>query len=272
MPGGGPFGIERRVVGADGTANVGPADRRAPPGATIGCSWKVCCGSCGRGLPGAISQRYLVIGIACSDASADGASRVFGGGYSTRCPMIRTEYPVVDYTIVRAHQHAAGAKGGSEDQAEDRRSAARAGARAPRYTWPFEAKDVQVRTRLPQVEGDAPQAAAPLIEDLSARSSWPTPPARRNPAPTIAAKGALAVIPNNPSRALKYPLDQASLCRKPSRDAISQSSSSSDASPTRFEKTAVPRRRHPRSHCPMDALVSTTWRVSQRWSSDLQAG
>jgi transposase len=56
-------------------------------------------------------------------------------------------------------------------------------------------------------KGDAPQAAA-LIEGLPAEvvmadTAYDADHLRQ----AIAAKGALAVIPNNPSRALKYPLD-----------------------------------------------------------------
>ena len=46
----------------------------------------------------------------------------------------------------------------------------------------------------------------------------------------IAAKGALAVIPNNPSRALKYPLDKHLYAQRISRSAASQNSSNSAAS------------------------------------------
>jgi transposase len=61
---------------------------------------------------------------ACSGASVDGASRASGGGYSRRCPMIRTSnILIVDSTIVRAHQHAAGTKKGG---LKIKRSAARA--------------------------------------------------------------------------------------------------------------------------------------------------
>ena len=57
-------------------------------------------------------------------------------------------------------------------------------------------------------KGDAPQAAA-LIEGLPAEivmadTAYDADHLRK----AIAAKGALAVIPNNPSRALKYPLDK----------------------------------------------------------------
>jgi transposase len=57
-------------------------------------------------------------------------------------------------------------------------------------------------------KGDAPQAAA-LIEGFPAAvvmadTAYDADHLRK----AIAAKGALAVIPNNPSRALKYPLDK----------------------------------------------------------------
>jgi transposase len=57
-------------------------------------------------------------------------------------------------------------------------------------------------------KGDAPQAAA-LIEGLAAEvvmadTAYDADHLRQ----AIAAKGALAVIPNNPSRAIKYPLDK----------------------------------------------------------------
>jgi transposase len=50
----------------------------------------------------------------------------------------------------------------------------------------------------------------------------------------IATKGALAVIPNNPSVALKYPLDE----HLPSAIPWNTASQSSSNSATRFEKTA----------------------------------
>jgi hypothetical protein len=46
----------------------------------------------------------------------------------------------------------------------------------------------------------------------------------------IAAKGALAVIPNNPSRALKYPLDKHLYAQRHLVNAASQSSSNSAVS------------------------------------------
>jgi transposase len=75
------------------------------------------------------------------------------------------EYLIVDSTIVRAHQHAAGAKKG--------------GLRS----------------------SDRPLARWPEHQDTYGRDADHLRQA-------IAAKGAFAVIPNNPSRALKYPLDK----------------------------------------------------------------
>jgi transposase len=79
-------------------------------------------------------------------------------------------------------------------------------------------------------KGDAPQAAA-LIEGLPAEvvmadTAYDADHLRQ----AIAAKGALVVIPNNPSRALKYPLDKHLYAQRHLVDAASQSSSSSAAS------------------------------------------
>jgi transposase len=114
------------------------------------------------------------------------------------------DYLIVDSTIVRAHQHAAGAKKGF-------RSGPRIKSRAS--SWPFprrpEHQDSHGRARpwLPGPlhadaghKGDAPQADA-LIEGLvadfvMADAAYDSDRLRD----AIAAKGALAVIPNNPSR------------------------------------------------------------------------
>src|SRR5215475_14028464 len=68
-------------------------------------------------------------------------------------------------------------------------------------------------------KGDAPQAAA-LIEGLPAEVVMAdTACDAHHLRQAVAAKGALAVIPNNPSRALKYPLDK-HLCPVPSRGML----------------------------------------------------
>lgn len=54
----------------------------------------------------------------------------------------------------------------------------------------------------------------------------------------IAAKNSVAVIPNNPSRSLKYPLDKHLYARVTSSSACFSNSSSSARFGTRIEKTA----------------------------------
>ena len=76
-------------------------------------------------------------------------------------------------------------------------------------------------------KGDAPQAAE-LIEGLPAEvvmadTAYDADPLRQ----AIAAKGAIAVIPNNPSRAVKYPLDKHLYAQRHLVECCSQSSSNS---------------------------------------------
>ena len=111
------------------------------------------------------------------------------------------EYLIIDSTIVRAHQHAAGAKKkGSEDQALGRSR----GGLSTKIHMAVRGLGCPVRFTLTAGQkGDAPQAAA-LIEGLPAEvvmadTAYDADPLRQ----AIAAKGAIAVIPNNPSRALK---------------------------------------------------------------------
>ena len=78
-------------------------------------------------------------------------------------------------------------------------------------------------------KGDAPQAAE-VIEGLPADvvmadTAYDADHLRQ----AIAAKGELAVIPNNPSRALKYPLDKHLYAQRHLMNAASASSSSFDA-------------------------------------------
>ena len=117
------------------------------------------------------------------------------------------EYLIVNSTIVRAHQHAAGAK---KRGLKIRRSLARSrGGLSTKIHLAVRGLGCPVRFTLTAGQkGDAPQAAA-LIEGLPAEvvmadTAYDADHLRQ----AIAAKGALAVIPNNPSRALKYPLDK----------------------------------------------------------------
>ena len=87
-------------------------------------------------------------------------------------------------------------------------------------------------------KGDAPQAGA-LIEGLPAEvvmadTAYDADHLRQ----AIAAKGALAVIPNNPSRALKYPLDKHLYAQRHLVECCFSKLKQFRRVATRFEKTA----------------------------------
>src|SRR5213076_1959326 len=87
-------------------------------------------------------------------------------------------------------------------------------------------------------KGDAPQAAA-LIEGMPAEvvmadTAYDADHLRQ----AIAAKGALAVIPNNPSRALKYPLDKHLYAQRHLVECCFSKLKQFRRVATRFEKTA----------------------------------
>lgn len=124
------------------------------------------------------------------------------------------EYLIVDSTIIRAHQHAAGAKKrGSEDQAPGSspgQALGRSrGGLSTKIHLAARGLGCPVRFVLTAGQkGDAPQADV-LIEGLPAEifmadAAYDSDRLRH----AIAAKGAVAVILNNPSRAQKYPLDK----------------------------------------------------------------
>ena len=86
--------------------------------------------------------------------------------------------------------------------------------------------------------GDAPQALT-LIEDLPAEvvmadTAYDSDPIRQ----AIAAKGALAVIPNNPSRAKKHPLDEHLYAQRHLVECCFSRLKQFRRVATRFEKTA----------------------------------
>ena len=87
-------------------------------------------------------------------------------------------------------------------------------------------------------KGDAPQAAA-LIEGLAAEvvmgdTAYDADHFRQ----AIAAKGALAVIPNNPSRAIKHPLDAHLYTERHLVECCFNKLKQFRRVATRFEKTA----------------------------------
>ncbi|MCA6115198.1 IS5 family transposase [Bradyrhizobium sp. WSM 1738] len=145
------------------------------------------------------------------------------------------EYLIVDSTIVRAHQHAAGAKKGSEDQALGRSR----GGLSTKIHLAVRGLGCPVRFTLTAGQkGDAPQAAA-LLEGLPAEvvmadAAYDADHLRQ----AIAAKGALAVIPNNPSRALKYPLDKHLYAQRHLVECCFSKLKQFRRVATRYEKTA----------------------------------
>jgi transposase len=87
-------------------------------------------------------------------------------------------------------------------------------------------------------KGDAPQAE-PLIEGLPAQvvmadTAYDADHLRQ----AITDKGALAVIPNNPSRALKYPLDKHLYAQRHLVECCFSKLKQFRRVATRFEKTA----------------------------------
>src|ERR1700730_4745660 len=129
-------------------------------------------------------------------------------GAHIRCDVRRSGLRIPDH---RFHHRASpsarrrGEKGGSEDQALGRSR----GGLSTKINMAVRGLGCPVRfTVTAGQKGDAPQAAA-LIEGFPAEvvmadTAYDADHLRKG----IAAKAALAVIANNPSRALKYPLDK----------------------------------------------------------------
>ena len=115
------------------------------------------------GLALAWSSRGLWgIGTACFDASADGASRVFGVGSSRRSPMIRTSKIQLSIYFSGASARRRGEKGGLKIRRKIKRSAARAGgSEHQEQHMAVRGLGCPVRFTLTAGQkGDAPQAAA----------------------------------------------------------------------------------------------------------------
>lgn len=100
--------------------------------------------------------------------------------------------------------------------------------------------------------GDCPKAYA-LIEGLPAQAvmadtAYDADCLRQ----AVASKGALAVIPSNPSSARKHPLDKHLYAQRHLIECCFSALKQIRRVATRFEKTAeLPRHHHPRSHHPM---------------------
>ncbi|PAQ12495.1 IS5 family transposase [Mesorhizobium temperatum] len=145
------------------------------------------------------------------------------------------EYLIVDSTIIRAHQHASGAKKGSEDQA----LGCSRGGLSTKIHMAVRGLGCPVRFILTAGQrGDCPQAYT-LIEGLPAKvvmadAAYDADPLRQE----IADKGAIAVIPNNPSRALKYPIDKHLYAQRHLIECCFSRLKQFRRVATRFEKTA----------------------------------
>ena len=105
-------------------------------------------------------------------------------------------------------------------------------------------------------KGDAPQADA-LIEGLSADfvmadAAYDSDRLRN----AIADKGAMAVIPNNPSRAQKHPLDKHLYAQRHLIECCFETQAVPKGRHTLRENgKALPRRRNSRSYRPMDQIT-----------------
>ncbi|WP_116288836.1 IS5 family transposase [Ensifer sp. LCM 4579] len=145
------------------------------------------------------------------------------------------EYLIVDSTIVRAHQHAAGGKKGAEDQALGRSR----GGLSTKIHMAVRGLGCPVRFALTAGQkGDAPQAEA-LIEGLPADvvmadTAYDSDKLRQ----AIADIGAKAVIPNNPSRARKHPFDKHLYAQRHLIECCFSKLKQFRRVATRFEKTA----------------------------------
>ncbi|WP_407696530.1 IS5 family transposase [Sphingomonas abietis] len=145
------------------------------------------------------------------------------------------EYLIIDSTVVRAHQHAAGAKKGSEDQAIGRSR----GGLSTKIHMAVRGLGCPVRFTLTAGQkGDAPQAAG-LVDGLPAKivmadTAYDSDALRQ----TIADKGATAVIPNNPSRTFKHPLDKHLYAQRHLVECCFSKLKQFRRVATRFEKTA----------------------------------
>ena len=145
------------------------------------------------------------------------------------------EYLIVDSTIVRSPARGRCSKRGSEDQAIGRSR----GGLSTKIHLAVRGLGCPVRFALTAGQkGDAPQADA-LIEGLPAEvvmadAAYDSDRLRQ----AIAQKGAMAVIPNNPSRARKYPLDKHLYAQRHLIECCFSKLKQFRRVATRFEKTA----------------------------------
>ena len=115
------------------------------------------------------------------------------------------EYAMIDSTIVRAHQHASGAEGGSQAQAIGRSR----GGLSSKLHLAVRGLGCPVRFVLTAGQvGDVTEAGR-MLEGLAAEVVIADTAHDADHVPdAVATKGAEAVIPSNPARARRLPLDE----------------------------------------------------------------
>jgi Transposase DDE domain len=164
------------------------------------------------------------------------------------------EYLIVDSTIVRAHQHAAGAKkGGSEDQAIGRSR----GGLSTKIHMAVRGLGCPVRFTLTAGQkGDAPQATA-LIEGLPAEVVMAdTALRRRSLATSHRRQGGTRRHPQQPITCAQISARQTSLCPAPPNRMLLLKAQAIPPrrNPLRKDRPQLPRRSHSCRHRLMDAI------------------
>ena len=169
------------------------------------------------------------------------------------------EYLIIDSTIVRgASARRGGEKRGSEDQALGRSR----GGLSTKIHMAVRGLGCPVRFTLTAGQEGRCAASSGVDRGLPAEVVMADTAYDADPlCQAIAAKGAIAVIPNNPSRALQISARQASLRPAPPGGVLFLKTQAipSCCNPLRKDRTQLPRCRNARSHHPMDAIsVHTT--------------
>ena len=132
--------------------------------------------------------------------------------------------------IVRAHQHSSGAKGASQSghRTLARRPNSQDPPRGPRLGMPGALRPLRGEA------GDAPQAAGMPADVVIADTAYDADHVR-----LAIARRALAVIPNNPSRSSKHPLDADLYAQRHLVECCFSMLKQFRRVATRFEKTAA---------------------------------
>lgn len=242
--------MSRHVIGDERTRGPSGRDNRMFVEAVL---WIVRTGSLWRDLPDVFGSWNSVF-RRFSRWSAKGIWRRIFAAMSDDGDL---EYLILDSTIVRAHQHAAGAKRGAEDQALGRSR----GGLSTKIHLAVRGLGCPVAFHLTGGhKSDAPQAAILVkgrrAEIVLADAAYDADHFRSY----IAAMNATAVIPNNPSRTAKHPFDRQLYKERTSSNAALQAQAVPPrCHPLRENLSKLPCRRHTRRNHPVAAVsVHTT--------------